>query len=182
VRAIVRRFHSPDADLDRYVPDDPQDVGLLVQMMVGPAGKPGEESFGVVACTPHWFDRRVREGGPLIGRHHLVIERWDVARVRRYLTDAVEAEEAPTWSELAAKIGRRICPPSGRGRSRRWPLTADADQAAYVETSHYAERKHAYFVSSFRVVRKFHTSAGGTSAASLISQAYEVIPNRDGDA
>jgi hypothetical protein len=36
VRVVVRRFRSPDADLDRYVPDDPEDVGLLVQMMVGP--------------------------------------------------------------------------------------------------------------------------------------------------
>jgi Immunity protein 8 len=106
VRAVVRRFHSPDADLDRYLPDDPEDVGLLVQMMVGPAGKPGEESFDVVVCTPRWLDRRVREGGPLIGRHHLFIERWDAARVRLNLTRAVESEEAPTWPELAIKIGR----------------------------------------------------------------------------
>ena len=75
-------------------------------MMVGPVGKPGEESFDVVVCTPRWLDRRVREGSPLIGRHHLVIERWDAARVRLYLTRAVESEEAPTWPELAIKIGR----------------------------------------------------------------------------
>jgi hypothetical protein len=71
MRAVVRRFHSPDADLDRYVPDDREDVGLLVQMLVGPAEKPGEESFDVVVCTPRWLDRWVREDGPLIGRHHL---------------------------------------------------------------------------------------------------------------
>jgi Immunity protein 8 len=106
VRAGVRRFHSPDAELDFYVPEDSEDVGLLVQMMVGPAGKPGEESFDVLVCTPRWLDRRVREGGPLIGCHHLVIERWDAARIRHYLTDAVESEEAPTWPELAIKISR----------------------------------------------------------------------------
>ena len=106
MRAVVHRFHSPDADLDRYVLDDPEDVGLLVQMMVAPAGKAGEESFDVVVCTPRWLDRRAREEGPLIGRHHLVIERWDAARIQLYLTEAVESEEAPTWPELAAKIGR----------------------------------------------------------------------------
>lgn len=106
MRAVVHRFHSPDADLDRYVPDDAEDVGLLVQMMAGPAGKPGEESFDVVVCTPRWLDRWVRENGPLIGRHHLVVERWDFARVRLYLAEAVESEEAPTWPELAVKIGR----------------------------------------------------------------------------
>ncbi len=106
MRAAVRRFHSPDADLDTYVPDDPEDAGALVQIMAGPEGKPGEESFDVVVCTPRWLDRWVREDGPLIGRHHLVVERWDWARIRLYLTDAVESEEAPTWPELGVRIGR----------------------------------------------------------------------------
>lgn len=106
MRAVVRRFHSPDADLESYVPDDPEDVGLLVQLMVGPAGQPGEESFDVVVCTPRGLARWVREDGPLIGRHHLIIERWDAARIRLFLTGIVESEEAPTWRELAAKIGR----------------------------------------------------------------------------
>lgn len=106
MRAVVHRFHSPDADLDHFVPDDPEDVGLLVQMVVGPAGKPGEESFDVVVCTPRWLDRWVLEEGPLIGRHHLIIGRWDAARIRLYLTEAVQSEEAPTWPELATKISR----------------------------------------------------------------------------
>jgi hypothetical protein len=106
VRAVVRGFHSPDGDLDRYVPGDPEDVGLLVQVMAGPAGKPGEESFDVVVCTPRWLERRVREEGPLIGRRYLVIERWDATRIRLYLAEAVESKEAPTWPELATKIGR----------------------------------------------------------------------------
>jgi hypothetical protein len=106
VRATVRRFHSPDADLETYVPSDPEDVGLLVQIMAGPEDKPGEESFDVVVCTPRWLYRWVREDGPLVGRHHLVVESWDAARIRLFLTDAVESEEAPTWQELAVKIGR----------------------------------------------------------------------------
>jgi len=78
---------------------------LLVQMMVGPAGQAGEESFEVLVCTPRWLDRRVREDGPLIGRHHLVIERWDAARIQLCLTAAVESEEAPTWPDLATRVG-----------------------------------------------------------------------------
>lgn len=105
MRAVVHRFHSPDADLESFVPQDPKDVGLLVQIMAGPQGKEGAESFDVVVCTPRWLARRVQEG-PVIGRHHLIIERWDDTVVRRYLTDVVESQEAPTWSELAVKIGR----------------------------------------------------------------------------
>jgi hypothetical protein len=74
--------------------------------MAGPEGKQGEESFDVVVCTPRWLARRVRDEGAIIGRHHLIVERWDAARVRRCLTDAAESQEAQTWPELAAKIGR----------------------------------------------------------------------------
>src|SRR5580700_9914914 len=41
----------------------------------------------------------------LLGRHYLVVERWDAQRVRSYLTAAVEAQEAATWPELAETIG-----------------------------------------------------------------------------
>lgn len=106
MNAVVRRLHSPDVDLTTYVPDDPEDVGVLVQIMAGSKGKPGEELFDVVVCTPRWLDRRIREDGPLVGRHYLIVERWDLARVRLYLTDAVGSEEGATWRELALRIGR----------------------------------------------------------------------------
>jgi hypothetical protein len=107
MRATVRRFHSPDAlDLDSFVPNDPGDVAILIQAMVGPADEPGEESFDVVVCTPRWIERLVREGGPLLGRHNLIVEKFDSSEVREHLTRLIEAETAPTWEELATRIGR----------------------------------------------------------------------------
>jgi hypothetical protein len=106
VRAAAKRFHSPDADLDTLVPADPTDVGVLVQMMAGPADGPGEESFDVVVCTPLWLPSFTKEQGRVIGRHHLIVESWDWPRVRTFLTHEVEAHEAPTWRDLAAKISR----------------------------------------------------------------------------
>lgn len=106
MRASVRRLHSPDADFEAFEPEDPENVGILVQIIAGPAEGPGEESFDVVVCTPRWLVDWVREEGPLIGRHHLIVERYDAPRIRLYLTSAVEAEEAPTWRELGQRIGR----------------------------------------------------------------------------
>ncbi len=107
MKAIVQGLCTTDgADLDVYVPGDPADVGLWVRMIVGPAGTPGEESFDVGVCTPAWLDRYVRENGPLLGRHYLIVERWDARHIRSYLTGAVESQEAQTWPELAEKIGR----------------------------------------------------------------------------
>ena len=50
----------------------------------------------------------MREHGPLIGRHHLVVdvEKYDWARVKLYLTDDEEPLEADTWPDLAMKVGR----------------------------------------------------------------------------
>jgi hypothetical protein len=41
-----------------------------------------------------------------VGRHHLIVERYDAPRIRLYLTGAVEAEETPTCRDLAPRIGR----------------------------------------------------------------------------
>lgn len=106
MKAAVKRFHSPDADLESYTPTDAGDVGVLVQIMAGPADRPGEESFDVVVCTPRWLAGRADADGPIIGRHHLVVEAWDWPRIRAFLTDEVETHEAPTWQELAGLIGR----------------------------------------------------------------------------
>jgi hypothetical protein len=106
MRGAIRRFHSPDVDLETFRPTRADDCGILVQVLVGPADGPGEESFDVVVCTPRWLERQVREDGPLLGRHHLVMDKYDVARMRSFLTEEIESLEASTWSELASKIGR----------------------------------------------------------------------------
>lgn len=106
MRAAVRRFHSPDVDLEAFRPDDRADVGVLVQVIAGPANGPGEESFDVVVCTPKWLTDRLDDLTPLIGRHHLIVRSWDWPRIRLFLVGQVAANDAPTWPQLAAKIGR----------------------------------------------------------------------------
>jgi hypothetical protein len=107
MRAVIRRFHSPDAlDLDSYVPADPADDAILLQVMVGPSDGPGEESFDVLVCTPRWVERWVRSKGPLIGRHHLVVESMNPDVVRRFLTKMIETDMADSWDELANRVGR----------------------------------------------------------------------------
>lgn len=106
MRASVRRFHSPDADLETFAPEDATDVEVLVQIMAGPSEGPGEESFDVVVCTPRRLLQQVDERGPIVGRHYLVVPEWDWPRIRLFLTEEVEAHDEPTWRELAIKIGR----------------------------------------------------------------------------
>jgi hypothetical protein len=106
MKATIRSLHSPDVDLDQFLPDDPEDVGVLIQVLVGPADGPGEESFDVMLCTPNWLKSWIRSHGPTIGRHHLIVERYDLEQIRQYLSSVIEAEHGNTWQELASRISR----------------------------------------------------------------------------
>jgi hypothetical protein len=106
VKAAIRQFHSPDADLETYVSADPADDALFIQMLVGPVESDGEESFDLFVCTPQWLQREVRTHGPIIGRHHLVVDLLEIASVLDFLRAHVDALTAPTWHELALQLGR----------------------------------------------------------------------------
>ena len=106
MRAVVRRIHSPDIDLVTGQVEDPEDFGILLQVMVGPVDGPGEESFDVMVCTPAWLARRVREQGPVIGRHYLIVDAYDRDKIEGFLRRRIESLEAEDWGELARKIGR----------------------------------------------------------------------------
>ena len=105
MRAEVRAVSSPDVEVATYQSATPDDDGALVTLYVGSPGEAGEESFDVVVCTPAWLRRKVLKG-PLIGRHHLLVEPFDLRVAEKFLRSQVERLEAPTWEELAAKIGR----------------------------------------------------------------------------
>ena len=110
MRATVRHFHSPDVEdgnLDAFNPADREDLGVLVQMMVGPIDDElAHESFDVLVCTPPWLARWVREHGPTLGRHYLIVETWDWFLIRGFLLKEVQAPEMDTWDSLGQRIAR----------------------------------------------------------------------------
>lgn len=110
MKATVRQFHSPDADLDSYVSTDPADDALFIQMLVGPADGDGdgdgEESFDLIVCTPRWLAREASAHGPIVGRHHLVVDSLDIPIALEFLRTRVADATAPTWHELALQLGR----------------------------------------------------------------------------
>jgi hypothetical protein len=98
MRAAVRRFHSPDVDLDTFEPDDSENVRGVVQIMADQQMVQARSRLMWLSALRGWLDGRVREHGPLIGRHDLVVdvEKYDWARVKLYLTDDEESQEADT--------------------------------------------------------------------------------------
>jgi hypothetical protein len=106
VRAEIKWLMSPDIDVDSFVPADPSDVSVALQLIVGPAGEDGEESFGIDVLTPTALARRVRREGPIVGRHLLIVDHWDFGEISAYLHTLVGREQAPTWNELGNRLAR----------------------------------------------------------------------------
>jgi hypothetical protein len=107
ITAELKRLHSPDVmDLRQYVPDDRNNFGFLLQIMAAPKGEAGEESFDVVVCTPTWLIENLGEDGILIGRHHLVIDRYDYSKLQKYIASYCSKCTGATWSEAAIRLGR----------------------------------------------------------------------------
>lgn len=107
MRAVVKRFHSPDVDdLAKFQPDEPEKFGFLLQVMVGPKDQTGEESFDIEICTPKWLMERYRKEDVIPGRHRLIIFEYNYQRLVQFIRDYCERWEGKSWEELAEKISR----------------------------------------------------------------------------
>lgn len=105
--AEVRWFHSPDIDdLAQYVPDVPDCFSFLLQVMVGPAGSPGEESFDLEVCTPQWLCTRHLREDIVIGRHRLIVVEFNFKRIADFITANCRRCSGTSWQEVAEKVGR----------------------------------------------------------------------------
>jgi hypothetical protein len=107
VRPILKRLHSPDTmDLESFSPADSAAFSLLLQAMFGPAGAAGEESFDILVCTPRWLAKEVERTGVLVGRHHLVVSKFDLAQIHTFLANYAQHCVGTTWEEAATKLSR----------------------------------------------------------------------------
>ena len=107
MKASIRRLHSPDVtDLVGYRPTDSDGFGFLLQVMIGPEGGEGEESFDVTVCSPNWLLARHNKEDVVIGRHHLIMFEYDYLRLKRTIEEFCKSCEGATWKELALKLGR----------------------------------------------------------------------------
>ncbi|GAA4561523.1 Imm8 family immunity protein [Planotetraspora kaengkrachanensis] len=103
--ARVISFRWPDLEFGRSI-DDPAHACELLEVYVGPQGEPGEERFQITVCTPSALAEQLQHHPFLIGRHWLFVPELHPAEVTRWLNIRISVLEAPTWRELAEKIGR----------------------------------------------------------------------------
>ncbi|MGI5490978.1 Imm8 family immunity protein [Microtetraspora malaysiensis] len=105
MRARVADFRWVDLGVGRSI-DDAAHACELLEVYVGPRDQPGEEQFQLTVCTPAALAEQLQRHPFLIGRHWLFVAELHPDKVIEWLSDRIAALEAPTWVELAEKIGR----------------------------------------------------------------------------
>lgn len=102
----LRRLHSPDVDdLRTYQPEGPN-FGFLLQMMIGPLGSEGEESFDAVVCSPGWLFEQYPSDSPVSGRHHIFMLEYDYAKLLEFIESYLAECSGATWDEVALCVSR----------------------------------------------------------------------------
>jgi hypothetical protein len=105
VRPVLRYLHSPDVpDLAMFVPQD-EAFGILVQAMIGPHERSGEESFDIMVCNLQWLAERVECENIVLGTHHLIMREYNYAKLHAFISKYVSTCSGATWAEVAIKLG-----------------------------------------------------------------------------
>lgn len=107
ISAKLRRLCTTDMDdLERHPPSDTECFCLFVRAMVGPSDSEGEESFDIRVCTPKWVERELRTNGLVFHRALLLVNHYNPAELRRFLTKMIENVSGSSWEEVAGKLSR----------------------------------------------------------------------------
>jgi hypothetical protein len=107
VNAKVKRLHSPDiADLGTFQPSNADNFCFLLQVIVGPSGGEGEESFDVTVSTPKWLTENLSEDDILLASHYIIVRKYDFARIEGFVKSYCDHCSGDTWEIVAQKVGR----------------------------------------------------------------------------
>jgi hypothetical protein len=108
MKVVLKGYYGPRVDdLESYNPTDPSCFGFTLQLLFGPEEEASEESFAVVICTPRWLEGEIEaNGGVLMGRHYLLVNRFDSERIKKFLVNYAAGCTGDSWDEIAKKLGR----------------------------------------------------------------------------
>ena len=107
MRPLLRGAISPDVDcLQEYRTQPGSSWSVFVELLVGPAGGEGEESFGVNVCSPQWLAAKIEREGPLILRHYIVVSEFSWPTIEEAVERVLASIVADTWAEIAHEVAR----------------------------------------------------------------------------
>lgn len=108
MRPKLKSVFSPDVvNLPEYRPAEPDNVGILWHLFIGPDDDTDNaESFDVMVCTLDWLKQTLSEGDVISGRHYLITPAYNYDRIMNYIHKFLHHCHGNTWEEVAQKVGR----------------------------------------------------------------------------
>jgi hypothetical protein len=107
MKAEIKRYHSPDiSDLDNFKPENENEFGFLLQVIVGIKSIDSEESFDLIVCTPRWLEKKLLPTGLIFGEHYLIIVKYDFDKIKNKIVEYINKLDEDNWELLATKIDR----------------------------------------------------------------------------
>lgn len=66
---------------------------------------PGEESLDFMVCSPAWLKAAIQsEGGPMVGRHRLIMDPFDLEAGIEFMKSKILGESASDYRELTDRL------------------------------------------------------------------------------
>jgi len=107
MKAEIKYLHSPDvSDLKEYQPQQKDNFGFLLQVMIGPKGEKGEESFDMMVVTPKWLMEKYGHSEVILGKHYVIVFEYNYENLYNRLQYTVDGLEEKDWNTLALKLAR----------------------------------------------------------------------------
>lgn len=106
MKAEVKRLHSPDIqDLTNHNPLSEDNFCFLVQVLVGPAGSEGEESFDLLVCTAKGLAEKLEVEPSIFGHAYLFVKSYDFDELQQAVKRRFEISGS-NWNEITSKLSR----------------------------------------------------------------------------
>ncbi len=93
-------------ELRDFSPEISENFWCLVTFGIGPDDEDGSHIFDLSIGTPRAFDHRGQHEGPIWGRHHMIVNRFDAAEIRAAIEKKVAECARPTFEETALVLSR----------------------------------------------------------------------------
>jgi hypothetical protein len=108
MHAIIKGIHSPDIlDIDEnYQPENKNNFGFLLQLLIGAREEEGYESFDIMVCSPGWLVENRYQDKIIMGRHYLIMFEYDYQRLLNWLNNYVARCTGDTWQQCVEKLSR----------------------------------------------------------------------------
>ena len=108
MKAKLKEIYSLEVDMphQEFFPDDPNNFGLSVRLMIGPENSAGAESFDILVCTPDWIKHQYGEERAVWGRHILIVLEYDFYQIKAEIDRYIESCTGDNWVAIAQQLSR----------------------------------------------------------------------------